>query len=397
MTKSTTPRTTPGPLIYENWKRFSTENSAGSLLEYQLFSDAPIYAEWRSSQCPYELVSVRRETPDTPRSPAAVVRLRHYWTVSGESVSPSSPPYHGGSLVDEIAALVALLLGIRIKASKNYSRRWAFNNDPFGEPICTEEPLHVPSSNYPMLPRASTAKNLGNMERILTLRDMSPESATSLILAARSYQEAVWIADQDPNYAWLLLVSAVETAAGAWSTASAPPLDRMKISRPALVDILVAAGGEMLATQVAEQIADYMGATKKFRDFLIHFLPEPPADRPDIAHQIDWDAKHFKKALERVYAFRSRALHGGVPYPLPLCTPPNGLEERPMWQSMSNLDGHSWQAKEVPMLLHTFEYIVRGALLKWWDSTTTNKTTLSKLIAEHSTHETLSSTSASQN
>ena len=30
--------------------------------------------------------------------------------------------------------------------------------------------------------------------------------------------------------------------------------------------------------------------------------------------------------------------------------------------------GASWSGKDMPMLLHTFEYIVRNSLLKWWDS-----------------------------
>jgi hypothetical protein len=30
--------------------------------------------------------------------------------------------------------------------------------------------------------------------------------------------------------------------------------------------------------------------------------------------------------------------------------------------------GGVWAAKDAPMKLHLFEYIVRGALLKWWES-----------------------------
>jgi hypothetical protein len=30
--------------------------------------------------------------------------------------------------------------------------------------------------------------------------------------------------------------------------------------------------------------------------------------------------------------------------------------------------GGVWTAKDLPMLIHTFEYIVRGALLNWWRS-----------------------------
>jgi hypothetical protein len=358
-----------GPFIYENWRVFRDGGRPGPLFEYQLFSDSPIHSEWRTAECPFALVSVRRETPDTRRSPAALVRLRHFRrdTEAG-ALAASMPPYHGGSLVDEIAALTSLLLGARIKAGANYSRRWDFNDDPLGEAVCTEEPLEVPNARHPILPRLREAKILDNLDQLLDLPKLSPSAASSLILAARSYQEAVWIADQDPNYAWLLLVSATETAASAWSTESAPPLDRMKISRPNVVNILIDAGGQELAERVAAEMADYMGATKKFRDFLVTFCPAPPDDRCEPAYRISWEKKDLKKAFEKIYSFRSRALHGGVAFPLSLSTLPGRLEEVPVWTTSSSLDGHTWHKKDVPMLLHVFEYIVRGALIKWWKS-----------------------------
>jgi hypothetical protein len=142
----------------------------------------------------------------------------------------------------------------------------------------------------------------------------------------------------------------------------------MRASRPNLEALLVEAGGQELATRVAAEIADYMGATKKFRDFLLTFLPTAAKHRPVEKYQIPWEPKYLKRAFEQVYAFRSKALHGSVAFPLPLCCPPNDIEERLFVESVSDFEGHKWLGKDLLILLHTFEYAVRGALVNWWRS-----------------------------
>jgi hypothetical protein len=43
------------------------------------------------------------------------------------------------------------------------------------------------------------------------------------------------------------------------------------------------------------------------------------------------------------------------------------LEEKPLGLA-TGTRGAVWVAEDTPMLLHTFEYIARKALLKWWES-----------------------------
>ena len=44
-----------------------------------------------------------------------------------------------------------------------------------------------------------------------------------------------------------------------------------------------------------------------------------------------------------------------------------GFSEKPFGYA-TEAYGAIWIAKSTPMLLHTFEYIARNALLKWWES-----------------------------
>lgn len=43
------------------------------------------------------------------------------------------------------------------------------------------------------------------------------------------------------------------------------------------------------------------------------------------------------------------------------------VAERPIGLATSVGSG-TWLAKDTPMLLHTFEYIARNALIAWWTS-----------------------------
>jgi hypothetical protein len=53
----------------------------------------------------------------------------------------------------------------------------------------------------------------------------APADQVALIRAARLHQDAVWIAEQEPELAWLMLVSALETGAGRWDRSAGSPID----------------------------------------------------------------------------------------------------------------------------------------------------------------------------
>jgi hypothetical protein len=167
-----------------------------------------------------------------------------------------------------------------------------------------------------------------------------------------------------------MLVSAVETAANKWQRTKGDPADRMRASRPELYGYLANIGTGVLA-EVARQIADSLGSSKKFVDFVVCFMPSPPPDRPPLPYQFFWDETEIRKALRKIYGFRSDALHDGKPFPEPMCEPPFTDRDwaAPSEKSIAiatSARGGVWLAKDAPMLFHFFEYIARNALLKWW-------------------------------
>ena len=171
--------------------------------------------------------------------------------------------------------------------------------------------------------------------------------------------------------AWLLLVSAIETAADRWDQSQSSAIDRLRYSKPDLVKSIEERCPDLLLI-VADQIADTIGATRKFIAFTLRFLPPEPPLRPEKWLQVVWEEADLKRSLRKIYGYRSKALHTGVPFPAPMCQPPRPFgptapTERPVGLATRTL-GAVWLREDMPMSLHIFEYIARKALQSWWSS-----------------------------
>ena len=376
----TAPVRRKGPSAYENWKAALVDAISEETVEYPLFTDANIIGEIREGYGPYKFLNtVPMATNARINVPAIILRVEYYIRndVSTLNIKETDVDlYHGGLLEDEMAALLSLSLGIRLKAG-GATRRFLSGGDPKGYPVAHEaeyDPVFTTFSRFgSVLPRALGDHSLEDSVLLPRLSDITPNEAITLIRAARLYQDAVWIAESEPELSWIMLVSAAETAAGYWRAANESPEERLKASRIGqdLEKTLEESGCQTLLPKLAALFADYMGVTKKFVDFLLKFMPEPPKERPPEFFQHSWARPTMKKSLETIYRWRSRALHGGIPFPLPMCLAPRkyegGFEENPLGGAMAAQNA-IWLSKDTPMLLHTFEYIVRHALLDWWAS-----------------------------
>lgn len=364
-----------GGFAYENWKEAVEGKPLNSTLEFPLFTDARVTGELKDAYGPYQILNAVPMFDTGLLMPALVLRIDYHARYgSGMLLQTNVERYHGGGLNDEIAALISLLLGIRLK-SGGMTRYFLPGYDPKGLPAAFqmhEDPvLFKQARRTPILPQALGEHSLDKALLITTLPNLSPRSSVALARATRLYQDAIWIIEAEPALSWLMLVSAVETAAGYWRAAKDSPIERLQFSQPRLGELLKEAGGEELTLKVADMIADYMGSGKKFVDFIVEFLPTPPEKRPPEFYQITWNAKDLEKPLRKIYNWRSRALHGGIPFPEPMCMAPDkhedAYDEQPGTPAMGTKGG-VWVSKDMPMLIHTFEYIARNALIAWWES-----------------------------
>jgi hypothetical protein len=369
-----------GPEAWANWRAALAGVSSLGSAEIACYTDAHITGQVEDGLGPYMLLNtVPLDLRIGLPQPAVVLRFE----LHAPRLEPFEMPmtetdytaYHGGWLGDELASLISLALGLRLAAG-GVSRVFVEDGDPRGRPreLDHQRPyLPPPSFRGAQLPGiAATIKLDDCVPRLASYPRLSVSEAIALVRAARSYQRAIWSADGDPNLAWLSLVSSVEAAAGHWARGNDDPVELLREFRPALADRLAAVPDSTLLGDVAAEVGHLFGATKKFRAFLLHHLPPPPTARPARIFQVDWSRSRMRAHLHTIYHWRSRALHDGIPFPNPMCWPPRcydnlGVgEERPPGTSVTS--GNAvWVAKDVPMFLHTFAYLVRGALCTWWD------------------------------
>lgn len=189
---------------------------------------------------------------------------------------------------------------------------------------------------------------------------LSPKQALGLVRAARSYQDALWIADSDPRLAWLRLVSAIE------AVAQLPPKGQaeqtLTATHPEIAHRLSNADPE-LTLLVTRQLVQQGRVTAKFLGFLKAYGPRRPDRRPAPRYRVNWNA--LQDQLRVVYGYRSADLHSGIPIPWVMCEPPvlspRGTAHELVWVPSD------WQDM-VPMHLHIFEFVVRKSLQAWWRS-----------------------------
>ena len=373
------------PYSYKNWQEFANGKPPLVIEEYPLFSDAHLTDVFEEDCGPYQFIHLVGQLAECGIArPKFILRFSRHIEVdiSVEDMQKKRDDiYHGGNPVDEIAALASLALGVRLKAGgQTREFRVGENDDPRGVPMVfgsIRDPVIPVGNSSLILPKSCGSYMHRNIRQELKpfakFPKISNSDATALVRAARLYQDALWIAESEPSLAWLMFVSAMEAAANHWRNSLGNPSDIVKELDPDLYKIAKGTKETDSANKVICRAAKTLKATKKFIDFSMNFRPPPPPERPEHKWaQHSWKRKKFRATLSKIYDHRSRALHDGLPFPAPMCQPPviysrHDLPEIPLGLGASS--GYStWPAKETPILLHTYEYIVRGSLLKWWNS-----------------------------
>jgi hypothetical protein len=366
-----------------NWLNVSPENTGTHIYEYPLYSDAHITGEFIDGLGPYSFLNTV-PIPSEPGVVKAPIVLRveiHLDEYRPDMSKTDESLYHGGTLVDEIAALSSVALGVRIRAGSE-SRRFEPGKDPHGRPCAWNDepkPIVRVRRNRLILPSVVGTHSMDELEILKSIPLIDSDRYIHLIRACKSYQDALWVADSEPNLAWLMLVSALETAANDIYSIDASPAERLRDSKPDLATLLEQHGGTELVNQMADLIAHTFGATKKFIDFIMRFMPNEPEQRPDQNWlRVNWTKSGLKKVINKVYEYRSRSLHGGILFPAPMFEPPfhintgSHASEVPLTGLASHSQGGTWMPKDTPINLHCFQYITRGVLLKWWQSIINN-------------------------
>lgn len=366
-----------GPRVYENWRAFLDSEPLQGEFEFLMYSDAWLTGELTTGLDPYQFFNlVGLDTKLGKVRASVAVRVSDHLEYQVPNMTKKDVTrYHGGWIADELAALASLATGVRFRAGGE-TRRFDLKGDRKGRPMGLDfQPKPELSIGFDgfVLPAVTGPHSLMPIAQLKGFPKIPAKYAVVLMRSARLYQDALWLAESEPSFSWLMLVSAVETAANSWRSSSGAPLERLRESKPSLVEYLEQTGVEKLAARVAQEFADSLGATKTFVEFLLAYLPSPPKVRPGDWGQVEWNKHTLKKFFRQVYSYRSEALHDGQPFPAPMCEIPYRHEtwaavaEKPTGLATSYRGG-TWRAQDTPMLLNTFEYIARQVLNSWWSS-----------------------------
>ena len=369
-----------GPAAWRNWRAYDHGFPPNQRTEHGLYSDSDFVGEL-CGLGPYDVINtVSRTRPVEAGIAQQILVLRHTWHLPRMAFGGKNPPeketdnYYDGWVGDEIAALLSVALNMRC-ADGGPIRDWfqADDLDGLGRPSTffhRKPPLEIPKYRRPILPRiARDSVNLADARPYLeSYAAMGTDAALAIVRASRQFQQAVWIADDSPGLAWLLLVGALETAAS-YSVADKAPLDTLRAMKPGWATALehsTAPGKDA----VIDELGKIVGAGKKVRTLVRAHCPPPPAQRPGPPFAIRWNKKNLVTLVDRIYGLRSDVLHQGLPFPGPMLDPPHTQTDPPAERPGATIgQGDSvWTAEDMPMYLHVFANIVGHVLRSWWQT-----------------------------
>lgn len=347
--------------------------------EFALYTDALLDGGWLSLG-PYEFILADHVRSASVGNARRLLILRSWDHLSDLPRSrewtneTDVNDYFGGDIGDELAALLGLALGCRMRSGGSVRKGLPFDNLPIGLP---DESSHQTSVLQPPYRRA-LIETLADHRKLDDARDLleiyptiAGPDAVALVRSAQQYVDGLWLADADPRLAWIKLIGALEVAANRRDDERySDPIAQLRRHKPKLYKELKV-GPVSALNAVAQDISRLFRVEVKLRSFVKAFDPGPPDLRPSSAYQFDWS--ELDDALKVIYNHRSRDLHDGIPFPWALCEPPEVLSEEAVpCERFPALGvsgrGGKWTAEELPMYLHVFAYVVGGSLRNWWSS-----------------------------
>lgn len=254
--------------------------------------------------------------------------------------------YHGGGIADELVALASLFLRRRFELGRvcrmddlprliSLRRGWVDERIVLGE------------------------SNLGDLSAWLKLVEgLDSELHQKYILAVRLYHQAVLMIEGQPDFAYLMLVSAIETLCRDQEIGQVTLSD---IS-PKLAALVGSVENEDLRVSLEKAILE----REKFiaRRFVAFILEHTEEDfwreekRPEYGRI---GPEELPELLKRIYDQRSKTLHEGEPFPPSVFHPPKMGAEIDFSLGMS-VGERKWTPKDFIPHPHFFERLVNHVL-----------------------------------
>lgn len=257
--------------------------------------------------------------------------------------------YHGGGIAEEIVALASLALHGRYI---------------LGTVVRDNDKPMIFSTGYGHIDESivNGRKNISELTQFFELvKGLKTEYHLKYILAVRLYHQALLVIEDQPDIAYLNLVSSIETLCQDY------PVEKVTLSQidERLESLVQKIEDKSLREKIAETIVKReKRINKKFVSFIMNYTEDSFWARVDRPEHGRIDPKEFGDILRRIYNERSKYLHTGEPFQKTIFYPPNANAEMPLGLATMIL-GKRWEQNDYIPFPHFFEKLVNHILLSF--------------------------------
>jgi hypothetical protein len=258
--------------------------------------------------------------------------------------------YHGGGIAEEIIYLSSLFLRRRIilgPVTRIDDRPSLFNigNKVIDKPLITGE------------------SNLGNLYKWLDLvKKLKPEYDQRFILASKLYHQSLQLIEEQPDLAYLNLVSSIEVLCQETDigTVSLYDLDHK------LADLIYSLDNDLKERIEKSILKREKFIKRKFVQFILDHI-EDNFWKDNDKLESEYGAvkrEDLKDYLERIYDQRSKTLHSGEPFPPNIFGAPLQNAEIDFTLGMF-IGDKKWLPKDYIPYPHFFERLVNHVIISF--------------------------------
>ena len=254
--------------------------------------------------------------------------------------------YHGGGIAEEIVALSSLALHGRFI---------------LGTIVRDDDKPRMYASRYGYIDGSliKGKKKIKELSQFFELiKGLKVECHLKFILAVRLYHQALLVIEDQPDIAYLNLVSSIETLCQDYS------IENMTLSQidETLANLVKSIENEALMNEIEKAILRREKLiNKKFVSFIMDYTEDSFWKRKDRPEYGRVNPDQFEDILKRIYNQRSKYLHSGEPFPKSIYFVPVADAEIDEANAMTSKDKR-WEQKDFIPYPHFFEKLVNHVL-----------------------------------
>lgn len=332
-----------------NMEALQNEPGETEVTEYEVIADSRVIGELTYG--PYYLVIWEFSSKRQGEDRKLCLRIKEKLPESDNpslKLAKKSGFYHGGGITDELVALSSLFLRRRLKLGSMVRR-----ND---QPTMIDFKSLTTEIDKPLLLGESNIEVLSKWIKLV--EGLIPKYHLRYILAVKFYHRALLLIEDEPDLAYLNLISAIEILCQETDIGQIG-LNDLDTNLSELVESV---NDEAIRNALKRAILKRERFIKRrFTEFILQHIekefwtegirPEHGQIKPDDLSGI----------LNTIYDQRSRTLHNGEPFPVSIFYPPLLDAEIDFSLGMSSGE-KKWEPKDFIPYPHFFERLVNHVL-----------------------------------